>query len=1167
MINACASYSRNWCVLKEDFSNILVIFLVNLTGLIIMEEALDIGELLSKLLRDNTTPEELVDRAIRNLYYVESKFMFCNNIGIRNTIRSTIAYVKLLYDFGQQMLFARLYLLHRVKLLEVRERDSNLELSMVRGLSSSGEDPSFKSNVINDSINKNLKRDDSYEPEIVFDARMINEIDNSQAALDKISKKIANKRRELLDIEKKMDNASSSIMTLSTMKTELINFQVSDRAEHTLDLCLSCSSRDGDSRIMSPIDTNMEMSLENDGILLSQGEIGAPRDRQGGEPDAAGSESSKGTAGAVSASALVAKDVTAEISEEYKDGLSHIDTSQDDLPHVEDTLPLVAREKRKASISPNSEVDVIGAHRHTKARIVESTDVEMQDGEENIPVGGGSELDMEEAASAKLPSSSPENRGITKRSLRNSGVMADFSALKASREKKRVRDPLAASNSDDRMILSDNEVGSDKPDSLDGVDEFVKPIVERIQGENAGTDLEDSADASYVESSRSSRSHRAKKTNLGSSKYVELSTDSEDDTIYCKPNKGRKKNKTNTKTDKALKNPLNKSKRKTSLPEVVTKDETEKELRYSREDWLNLDGADLGSRCLDYLAELDRQRGLCGNLSGQVAGRMKDSRLVAVEITKALIEKITVDGDVYGLRNENFSLREEINELRRKEQAQCKEIDSLRKTISNLERDVRSMKEGFVPFSMSGPPPAKQRIMKKQKSPEKKFERERERELTPKEREREIKSREKDITLKRQSVNVSDAMDVEPLVSNIPGCSTDDQFTTKRMEWSDGADSIFKTSVDSDAKVATSGLQNERRYKDVDNYLNLSSRVRASPRNRGPRVIENRQIVPPFVPINKSNSEWSVVGKRSKTVSIDNRGRNRLASSDSSRAKSNKRTFSGSDKVYKPAKRFVKPAVVTITSKPDGVTYAQILAKAREKVSLRELGIQNTVIRRAMNGAIVIEVPGPNGKQLASSLSSCLAEVLADDARVLNPVAMGELRLRGIDPSTTMEEIREELERLCGCGRQDFRVSPISVMRDGMGVAWITCPLEFAAKIAEKGVIALGWTRVKIELLKKRPVQCFRCWKFGHVRGNCRSEIDRKGSCFRCGLTGHTVGNCNAGAPRCVICEDLGMEFRHRMGTPRCLSNQGFPSGVQPIKRVKSDADGGNATRIVEYDR
>lgn len=232
-------------------------------------------------------------------------------------------------------------------------------------------------------------------------------------------------------------------------------------------------------------------------------------------------------------------------------------------------------------------------------------------------------------------------------------------------------------------------------------------------------------------------------------------------------------------------------------------------------------------------------------------------------------------------------------------------------------------------------------------------------------------------------------------------------------------------------------------------------------------------------------------------------------------------------------------------------------------MSLGDLGISETVIHRALNGAIVIKVPGPMGKQLAGSLSSRLAETLGDVAYVSNPVATGELHIRGIDPSTTSEDILDELEVLGGCLRSEYKVSPITNMRDEMGIAWVVCPIEAAVKIAECGILRLGWTRVRVELLKKRLVQCFNCWHFGHVRANCRSGVSRVGSCFRCGKTDHTARSCGAGTPRCAICAEAGKEARHRMGSPRCLANQGFPSGVQLVRKRSSvtKAGGGQLNR------
>lgn len=119
-----------------------------------------------------------------------------------------------------------------------------------------------------------------------------------------------------------------------------------------------------------------------------------------------------------------------------------------------------------------------------------------------------------------------------------------------------------------------------------------------------------------------------------------------------------------------------------------------------------------------------------------------------------------------------------------------------------------------------------------------------------------------------------------------------------------------------------------------------------------------------------------------------------------------------------------------------------------------------------------------------------------------------------------------------------------------MGVAWITCPLQAAIRVAKIGVLTLGWTRVKIDLLKKRPVQCYKCWHYGHVRSSCRSDIDRVGGCFRCGNVGHTIKACRSSIPSCLICKDKGCESRHKMGSVGCLKNQGYPSGTQPVKKI-----------------
>lgn len=109
-----------------------------------------------------------------------------------------------------------------------------------------------------------------------------------------------------------------------------------------------------------------------------------------------------------------------------------------------------------------------------------------------------------------------------------------------------------------------------------------------------------------------------------------------------------------------------------------------------------------------------------------------------------------------------------------------------------------------------------------------------------------------------------------------------------------------------------------------------------------------------------------------------------------------------------------------------------------------------------MNGALVIEIPGPDGKTLAGTLRNNLEEALRDEAVVNNPVPMGEIRLRGIDPSTTTNDVLTVLAGLAGCSPRDVKMSEIAKMRDGVGIAWAHYPLEYATKLASVGNINLG---------------------------------------------------------------------------------------------------------------
>lgn len=183
-----------------------------------MEEIVDIRDLMNKLVLNNVTPEDMIGCALRNPHSVEAYFASAGKSAFGNNIRTTTAYTKLLYDYGQQMSLARTYLLYKIKLLEVRENDYLSEISLLRGITPpAGQELSLLKEGHHRTPDKSCLHEQVAESdselEIILDTRMINEIDLSKAALHDINKRIADKKNVLLDIEKQMDEVSNSIFS------------------------------------------------------------------------------------------------------------------------------------------------------------------------------------------------------------------------------------------------------------------------------------------------------------------------------------------------------------------------------------------------------------------------------------------------------------------------------------------------------------------------------------------------------------------------------------------------------------------------------------------------------------------------------------------------------------------------------------------------------------------------------------------------------------------------------------------------------------------------------------------------------------------------------------------------------------------------------------------
>ncbi|KOC61195.1 hypothetical protein WH47_07094, partial [Habropoda laboriosa] len=243
-----------------------------------------------------------------------------------------------------------------------------------------------------------------------------------------------------------------------------------------------------------------------------------------------------------------------------------------------------------------------------------------------------------------------------------------------------------------------------------------------------------------------------------------------------------------------------------------------------------------------------------------------------------------------------------------------------------------------------------------------------------------------------------------------------------------------------------------------------------------------------------------------------------------------------------------KSAAVTFTVARDGPeTYAGVLATAREKIRLEDLGIPEVHPRRARTGGLIFEVTGPEREAKAEALARRLQDVLQDRAKVAHPTKCGELRVSGLDDSVTAQEVATSIATFGGCSAKGVRTGVIRSSPNGLGTLWVTCPLMVARKLATAGRIRVGWISARVEALGARALQCYRCLEVGHTQQRCTAGVDRSSRCYRCGDPTHRAGQCPATDPKCPLCTDMGRPTGHMLGARACAppSKKGRPRPVE----------------------
>ncbi|XP_059046627.1 uncharacterized protein LOC131842125 [Achroia grisella] len=211
-----------------------------------------------------------------------------------------------------------------------------------------------------------------------------------------------------------------------------------------------------------------------------------------------------------------------------------------------------------------------------------------------------------------------------------------------------------------------------------------------------------------------------------------------------------------------------------------------------------------------------------------------------------------------------------------------------------------------------------------------------------------------------------------------------------------------------------------------------------------------------------------------------------------------------------------------------GLTYTDVLKEAKSKIDLASLGIGSLRFKTAATGARILEIPGSQTGEQADALASKFQEVFpADTVRISRPVKTAEMRVMGLDDGTDGEEVAAAVAQQGECAAAAVKVGEIRRGASGLGTCWVRAPLAAVKRITTAGRIKIGWVTAAAELLRQKPLRCYRCLESGHVLARCSHEEDRSGLCYRCGEPGHKAAGCMA-TPHCVVCAAAGRPADHR---------------------------------------
>ncbi|XP_017792998.1 PREDICTED: uncharacterized protein LOC108574863 [Habropoda laboriosa] len=101
-----------------------------------------------------------------------------------------------------------------------------------------------------------------------------------------------------------------------------------------------------------------------------------------------------------------------------------------------------------------------------------------------------------------------------------------------------------------------------------------------------------------------------------------------------------------------------------------------------------------------------------------------------------------------------------------------------------------------------------------------------------------------------------------------------------------------------------------------------------------------------------------------------------------------------------------RTAAIVIAALPGATRkVGEVISEAKTKIKLADLSIEGIRSRRAITGAMILEIPGEGEAAKADALAAKMVEMVGGpDIKIARPIKRQEIRLSGLDDSVTPKE-------------------------------------------------------------------------------------------------------------------------------------------------------------------